>query len=75
MNKILAILFLLGALGSFGLSQRDSFQFQSQTRTGAPVGEVRIHYVTRAEKWGYIVFGLICAVGGLYFISRIQRDR
>jgi len=41
MNKLMAILFLLGAIGGFGFPQRDSFQSQSTTRFGTPVGEVR----------------------------------
>jgi len=70
----MAILFLLGAIGGFGLSQRDSFQSQSTTSFGTPVGEVRTHQVTPADRMGYIAFGVVCMVGCLYFVMRIRRD-
>ena len=74
MNKLLAILFFLGAIAGFGLSQRDSFQIQSQTRTGAPVGELRTVQITPGDRVGYIALGVICMVGCLYFVMRIRRD-
>ena len=74
MNKFMALLLLLGAIGCFGLSQRGSFPSQSQSRTGAPTGEVRTHRITRAERGGYIAFGVVCMVGCLYFIAQTRRD-
>jgi hypothetical protein len=74
MNKLMAILFLLGALGSFGMSQRDSFQAQDHSRSGAPVGEVRTVQVTRGDRVAYIAFGIACAAACVYFIARIRRD-
>jgi hypothetical protein len=74
MNKLMAMLFLLGALGGFGLSQRDSFQTQNTTRFGTPVGEVRTVEITRGDRVGYIAIGVVCMVGCLYFIVRIRRD-
>ena len=74
MNKLLAILFLLGAIGGFGLSQRDDFQTQNQTRTGVPVGEVRTVQVTRIDRAGYVVFGVVCMAACLYFVARIRRE-
>jgi len=73
MNKLMAILFLLGAIGGFGLSQRDSFQTQSRTYTGAPVGEPRTVHITRGDRVGYIAFGVVCMVACLYFVVRIRR--
>ena len=72
MNKLMAILFLFGAIGGFGLSQRDSFQTQSHTSMGAPVGEPRSVQITRGDRAGYIAFGVVCMVGCLYFVVRIR---
>jgi hypothetical protein len=74
MNKLMAILFLFGAIGGFGLSQRDSFQTQDHTWTGAPVGEPRKVQITRGDRVGYIGLGVVCMVGCLYFVARIRRD-
>jgi len=73
MNKLMAILFLLGAIGGFGLSQRDNFQTQSSTRFGTPVGEPRTVEVARGDRVGYIALGVACMVGCLYFVARIRR--
>ena len=73
MNKLMAILFLLGAIGGFGLSQRDSFLAQSTNRFGEPVGEARTVVVNRGDRVGYIAFGVVCMVGCLYFVARIRR--
>jgi hypothetical protein len=62
MNKLMAIVFLLGAIGGLGLSQRDSFQTQGHTYTGAPSGEPRTVYITPADRVGYIAIGLACMV-------------
>jgi len=74
MNKLMAILFLFGAIGGFGLSQRDSFQTWSSSLFGFPVGDVRTVEVTRADRIGYITFGVVCMAGCLYFIARIRRN-
>jgi hypothetical protein len=74
MNKLMAILFALGAIGFFGMSQRDSYQAQDQTRYGTPVGEVRTVQITRGHRIGYIVFGAASTAGFLYFLSRIRRN-
>jgi hypothetical protein len=74
MNKLMAILLLLGAIGGFGMSQQGSFQTQSHTWTGAPVGEPRIVQQRRAERAGYFAFGLLCMIGCIYFIARIRND-
>ena len=73
MNKLITILFLLGAIGGFGLSQRDSFQTQSTTGFGAPVGEARTVEITPGDRVGYIAFGVVCMVGCLYFVACIRR--
>ena len=74
MNKLMAMFLLLGALGGFGMSQRDSFQTQSQTWTGAPVGEPRTVKITPEDRVGYVAFGFACMAGCLYFAVRIRRD-
>ena len=74
MNKLMAVILLLGAIGGFGLSQRERFQTQTHTWTGAPVGEVRTVQITNGDRVGYIVFGIACMVGSLYFVARIRSD-
>lgn len=74
MNKLMALLLLFGALGCFGLSQRDSFQTQSVGRYGAPVGEVRTVRITPWDRGGYIATGVFCLVGCVFFVARIRRD-
>jgi hypothetical protein len=73
-NKLLAILFAMGAIGGFGLSQRDSFQSQNVNRYGAPADEVRTVSISHSERVGYIAFGAICAAACLFFIVRVRRD-
>ena len=73
MNKLIAVLFLLGALGAFGLAQRDSFESRHLTRTGAAAGEVRTVRITQFDRAGYIVLGIVCMAGCLYFVGRIRR--
>jgi hypothetical protein len=74
MNKLMAILLLLGAIAGFGLSEGTKYVVRDQTHTGMPVGEPRTGYVTRTDRIFYIVFGAACMVGGLYFIARIRRE-
>ncbi len=74
MNKLMAILLGMGAVGVFGLSQRGSFQSQSVGRYGNPIGEVHIHDNSRVEKFGYTAIGAILTLGCFYFISRVRRD-
>ena len=70
----MAILFLLGAICGFGLSQQDSFQSQEHTRTGTPVGEVPPVHITQTDRVFYVAFGVVCMVACLYFVARIRRD-
>ena len=74
MNKLLAMLFLFGAIGSFALSQQFSFETQSQGLYGTPVGEVRTVYITPSDRIGYTISGAVCLAVSLFFIARIRRD-
>jgi hypothetical protein len=74
MNKLMAILFFLGALGGFGLSTRTSYQVQDQTRYGSPVGEPRTVYVKSGDRAFFVAFGVVCMVASLYFVAKIRRD-
>ena len=74
MNKLLAILMLLGAIGGFGLSTRTSYQFQGENRYGAPLGEPGTVYITSGDRIFYVVFGALCMAGSLYFIVRIRLE-
>ncbi|MEY2465514.1 MAG: hypothetical protein QOD03_35 [Verrucomicrobiota bacterium] len=73
-NKLLAIFLLVGALGSFGLSQRESYQSQEHTARGGPIGQPRTVYITQGEKVGYISFGILFMFGGIYFATKALRD-
>ena len=73
-NKLMALLFLLGALGAFGLSQRTSYQVQDKSWTGGPVGEPRTTYVRAGDRVYFIVAGAGCMAACLYFVARIRRD-
>lgn len=70
----MAILLGMGALGAFGLSQRENFQSQPVGRYGNPIGKARIHDNSRDERLGYIAFGSIFMIGCFYFISRVRRE-
>jgi hypothetical protein len=62
MNKVMAILLLLGALGAFGLSQRTSYEVQEQSKSGAPVGKPRTVYIGAGDRAFFIVLGAACMV-------------
>jgi len=70
----MAILFALGAMGGFGLAQRDSFESQSHGKFGTRIGEARTVQITAADRAGYAGFGIVCAVGCVYFLTRIGED-
>jgi hypothetical protein len=74
MNKLMAIFFLLGAIGGVGLSQRDTFQTQNRSYYGIPVGEERTVQITRVDRVGYMAFGIVCMVACLFFVARARRD-
>jgi hypothetical protein len=73
MNKLMAVLLFLGALGGFGLSRRDSFESREAVR-GTPSRGVRIVRITPVARVGYMSLGVVCLVGCLYFVARIRRD-
>ncbi len=74
MNKLMAILFLLGAIGGFGLSTRTSYQVQRQTYYGTPVGEPRTVAVSAGTRVFYVAFGVVCTAACLYFVGRIRYE-
>lgn len=74
MNKLMAMLFLLGAFGGFGLATSTSYQVQDQTPHGAPVGQPRTVYVKSSDRAVFIVFDSVCMAGSLYFLAKIRRD-
>jgi hypothetical protein len=74
MNKLLAILFLLGAIGGFGMSQRTAYRVQEQTRYGAPIGEPVTVPVEHGDKIFFVAFGVACMIGGLYFLAKIRQE-
>ena len=69
MKNLLAVLFIIGAIGSFGLAQRDSFKDRHRTRTG-PSGEEFTHRVTTMDRIGYVSLGVLLSMGGLYILAR-----
>ena len=74
MNKLMALLFLLGALGAFALSERTSYEVQNQSRFGSPVGEPRTVYVSTGQRAFLRVLGAGLMAGCLYFVARIRRE-
>ncbi len=74
MNKLMAILFLLGALAGFGLSVGTSYQVQDQTARGTPVGKPRTVYIKGSDRAFYGIFGAVCMAASLYFIAGIRRS-
>ena len=74
MNKLMAILFLLGAIAGFGMSQRSSYWVQPQDGRGNPVGEPRMAYVRSGDKIFFISFGAVCMVGCLYCLARTRKE-
>lgn len=75
MNKLMAMLFLFGAIAGFGLSVRTaSYQVQDQTPHGSPVGEPRTAYVTKNDRAFYVAFGAANMAASLYFVARIRRE-
>lgn len=71
-NRLFALLLLLGAVGAFGLSLRRSYEVQDQTPRGAPVGPVRTVYVGKRERSFFIAIGLASLIGSAYFITRTR---
>lgn len=74
MNKFMALLFALLALGAFGLSNQHSYTVQDRTRLGESVGQERKVYITEDTRTGYRVIGAGSMVACIYFIARIRRD-
>ena len=74
MNKLLAMLFAFGEIGSFALSQQVSFETQSDNGYGVPAGPVRTVYITEGDKLRYTISGAMCLAVCLYFIARVRRD-
>lgn len=76
MNRLLALFFLLGAIGGFGMSvKRTPYQVQDRSAiTGTPVGPVRTVYVREGDRIFYMGFGFACLIGCTYFVFRERRD-
>ena len=74
MNKVMAILFLLGGIGFLGLSKKDSYQVQDHTPRGAPVGVPRNVQLQPGDRTFYQISGVVCVAAGIYFVMLIRRD-
>jgi len=74
LNKLSALLFLLGAIGCFGLSQRQSFKTQESNRFGSPVGLVQTVHISNAGRRQYLIIGFGCLVGCLYNVAQIRNQ-
>ena len=70
MKNVLALLFVIGAIGAFGLAQKDSFKSRAQNRWGEPVGEEFTVRVTTMDRIGYVSLGVLLAMGALYILAR-----
>jgi hypothetical protein len=74
-NNYMAVLFAIGALGSFGLSQKVSYTSQFHNpRGGNAMGSETVVYVTPAEKTGFRIIGAICMGLCIYFVVRTRND-
>ena len=71
-HKLLAFLFLLGAIGGFGLSARRNYQVQDTTRYGAPVGPVRTVTVGKGDRIFFVALGVACLVGSAVCMVRTR---
>jgi hypothetical protein len=74
MNKLLAMLFLLGAIAGFGLSQRNTYQVQETTPHGAPVGEPRTVTVGHWDKVFFVAFGTASTAACLFFVAKMRQE-
>ena len=70
MKRLLVFLLVVGAIGSFGLAQKNSFKTRHQTRTGAPVGEEVTVRVTTLDRIGFVTLGVLLSMGALYILAR-----
>jgi len=73
-NKLLCILFLCGAIGALGLSQRNSRKLQDHTYYGTPVGEERTVYYGTGNRWGYLLIAAACGAASLYFAAQVRNE-
>jgi hypothetical protein len=73
-NRLLAIILFLGTIAGVGLFQNASYQVQDQSVYGQPAGEPRIVYPSPCARAFFLVFGVACGVGCLYFLNKCRRD-
>jgi hypothetical protein len=73
MKYLLALLLAVGAIGSFGLAQKDSFKTRSQNRWGEPIGEEFTVHITRLDRIGYVTLVVVLAMGALYIVARRKK--
>ena len=74
MNKVLCILLLLGTIGAFVLSQRESYKVRDHDRLGWPVGDEQIVHIATADRFFYIVSGVAFMTGFLYFLAKLRKQ-
>ena len=74
MNKVLCILLLLGAIGAFVLSQRDSYTWKNHSYTGWPVGEEQTAYIQSTDRFFYIAIGVAFMTGFFYFLAKLRKE-
>ena len=75
MNKYMALLFAVGAMCCFGLSQKVSYTSQSHNKWGGSVGPETVVYVTPVEKIGFITLGAICLGLCIYFVVQTRNEK
>lgn len=72
MYKLLTILFFLGAIGGFGLSTRSSYEYQSQSMYGVPMGEAKTHQISQRERNFFMGLGFACMIGGIVCLAKAR---
>ncbi len=78
MARLLAILLFLGSLGCFGIATKDTLWVQTSS-VNEGTGEIKpdkpyIHTLTKFDKVGYAVFGVVLLGGSVWsFVLSLRR--
>ena len=72
-KHLLALLLAVGAIGSFGLAQKDSIKSRYEDRWGEPTGEEFTHHVTTMDRIGYVTLGVLLSMAALYILARRKK--
>jgi len=74
MNKAMAILCALGAIGGLGLASRDNLKVGVVHTWRGPSGEERTVRATHLDRIGYTTVGIFCLLGFCYFVRQAREE-